>query len=133
MCLWSVHPQYLDKHGLMALWREGLLAQKALCASAAVSQSNPQLRRFKNNDNPLRAIGTYLSFVAAEGARQGYNLNHEKILYPNFDQEVIPVDASQIAFEAERLKNKLRIRDKLKFKQLSSSRDIAANPIFNIQ
>jgi hypothetical protein len=28
--LWSIHPKYLDATGLVALWREALLAQKVL-------------------------------------------------------------------------------------------------------
>ncbi|OAD21125.1 DNA-(apurinic or apyrimidinic site) lyase / pyrimidine dimer DNA glycosylase, partial [Candidatus Thiomargarita nelsonii] len=30
MRLWSLHPKYLDPKGLVALWRETLLAQKVL-------------------------------------------------------------------------------------------------------
>ena len=30
MRLWSIHPKYLDRQGLLAVWREGLLAQKVL-------------------------------------------------------------------------------------------------------
>ena len=30
MRLWSLHPRYLDAKGLVALWREGLLAQAVL-------------------------------------------------------------------------------------------------------
>jgi len=30
MRLWSIHPKYLDLIGLVALWREGLLAKKVL-------------------------------------------------------------------------------------------------------
>lgn len=123
----------MDKHGLIALWREGLLAQKALNGGAKGYQNNPQLVRFKRQDNPLKAIGTYLSFVAAEGARQGYKLNHEKILYPNFDEAVIEADLGQVAFEKEHLKDKLKRRDVIKFEELSSSKTIDANPIFNIQ
>lgn len=133
MRLWSVHPKYLDKYGLIALWREGLLAQKVLNGGAKGYQNNPQLLRFKNKDNPLKAIGSYLSFVASEGAKQGYKLNHEKILYPNFDEEMIEVDAAQIAFETEHLKSKLKLRDKSKFKELSRCRQIEINPIFNVQ
>lgn len=79
MRLWSIHPKYLDRYGLVALWREALLAQKALAGGAAGYQNNPQLIRFKNKENPLKAIGSYLSFVASEGARQGFKLNHEKL------------------------------------------------------
>lgn len=30
MRLWTLHPKYLDTKGLVALWREALLAQKVL-------------------------------------------------------------------------------------------------------
>ena len=30
MRLWSIHPKYLDCKGLVALWREALLAKKVL-------------------------------------------------------------------------------------------------------
>ncbi len=30
MRLWSLHPRYLDAKGLVALWREALLAQAVL-------------------------------------------------------------------------------------------------------
>ncbi len=30
MRIWTLHPQYLDRQGLVALWREGLLAQEVL-------------------------------------------------------------------------------------------------------
>jgi hypothetical protein len=30
MRLWSIHPKYLDRQGLLAVWREGLLAQSVL-------------------------------------------------------------------------------------------------------
>jgi len=37
MRLWSLHPRYLDAKGLVALWREGLLAQKVLAAVPSIS------------------------------------------------------------------------------------------------
>ncbi|MFP3165813.1 MAG: pyrimidine dimer DNA glycosylase/endonuclease V, partial [Nitrososphaeria archaeon] len=30
MRLWSLHPSFLDKQGILGVWREGLLAQKVL-------------------------------------------------------------------------------------------------------
>jgi hypothetical protein len=30
MRLWSLHPKHLDRQGLLAVWREGLLAQEVL-------------------------------------------------------------------------------------------------------
>jgi hypothetical protein len=46
MRLWSVHPKYLDARGLVALWREALLAQ-ALGEATAVwiaTVNNPHRR-----------------------------------------------------------------------------------------
>jgi hypothetical protein len=33
MQLWTLHPKHLDVRGLVALWREALLAQKILCGA----------------------------------------------------------------------------------------------------
>ena len=33
MRLWTAHPKYLDHQGLVAAWREALLAQKVLLHS----------------------------------------------------------------------------------------------------
>ncbi len=30
MRIWSLHPKYLDRQGLLACWRETLLAQKVM-------------------------------------------------------------------------------------------------------
>lgn len=133
MRLWSIHPQYLDKYGLIALWREGLLAQKVLNGGAQGYRNNPQLTRFKNTGNPLRSIGSYLSIIASEGARQGYRLNHEKIMYPNFEEEIMPVSKEQFDFEVKHLKAKLKIRDKSKYRDLEQAGNVKANPIFTLQ
>jgi hypothetical protein len=44
--LWSIHPKYLDAIGLVALWRESLLAQKVLAGKTEGYRSHPQLERF---------------------------------------------------------------------------------------
>lgn len=133
MRLLSIHPKYLDKHALIALWREGLLAQKALSDGASVGKDSVHLVNFKNKANPVRAIGSYLSFVAAEGAKQGCRLNHERILHPNFDNGFMEADAEQMVVEFEQLKARLKMRDKPKFKTLKDMRKIEANPVFNLQ
>lgn len=43
MRLWSLHPQYLDAKGLVALWREGLLAQAVLAGQTRGYKRHPQL------------------------------------------------------------------------------------------
>ncbi len=133
MRLWSIHPKYLDKYGLIALWREGLLAQKVLKGETKGYKNNPQLLRFKQTRDPLKAIGSYLSMVASEGAKNGYKFNHEKILYPNFDEEFIEVAPDQVRFEVAHLKNKLKVRDMEKYKEISGLSRADINPIFTIQ
>ena len=47
MRIWSIHPQHLDAKGLVALWRETLLAQKVLLGETRGYRNHPQLKRFK--------------------------------------------------------------------------------------
>jgi Pyrimidine dimer DNA glycosylase len=53
MRLWTVHPKYLDAKGLVALWREGLLAQKVLRGATKGYKHHPQLIRFRAQRNPV--------------------------------------------------------------------------------
>lgn len=133
MRLWSIHPKYLDKHALIALWREGLLAQKALSGKGLVDEANVQLVRFKKSANPVRAIGSYLSFVASEGAKQGCKLNHERILQPNFEAKFMTTDVAQMELEVEQLKARMKTRNKDKFKLLTDVHKFEANPVFTLQ
>ena len=59
MRLWSIHPKYLDARGLVALWREGLLAQKVLKGETRGYINHPQLNRFNSKRDPIGAIGRY--------------------------------------------------------------------------
>jgi hypothetical protein len=68
--LWSVHPRYLDRQGLTALWREGLLAQKVLAGGTRGYRHHPQLHRFRAAVDPLALIGAYLHEVAEEAGRR---------------------------------------------------------------
>lgn len=60
MRLWSIHPKYLDAKGLVALWREALLAQNVLLGNTKGYKNHPQLIRFKNHTDSISAIGFYL-------------------------------------------------------------------------
>ena len=46
MRLWSLHPRYLDRQGLLALWREALLARAVLGGRTRGYRNHPQLERF---------------------------------------------------------------------------------------
>lgn len=132
MNLLCLHPKYLDKHGLISLWQQGLNAQEMLQEMSA-SENNSHLGAFREKENPLRAIGAYLSMLASEGCRQGIKLNHERILFPNFDEKIIPVKAERVVFDANFLKEKLKKRNREKFLALDKEKRIELNPIFGLE
>ena len=47
MRMWSVHPSHLDRAGLVACWRESLLAQAVLAGRTRGYRNHPQLERFR--------------------------------------------------------------------------------------
>jgi len=66
MRIWSIHPKYLDTKGLVALWRENLLAKNVLEHNTRGYKNHPQLIRSKNSGTPLQAINHYLAAVYQE-------------------------------------------------------------------
>jgi hypothetical protein len=79
MRLWTLHPRYLDRQGLLALWREALLAQKVLQGGTRGYRSHPQLLRFREAAEPLALMAAYLREVHAEALLRGYSFNAAKI------------------------------------------------------
>lgn len=78
--MWSLHPQYLDRAGLLGCWRESLLAQAVLAGRTKGYRRHPQLERFRAEPAPLTAIAGYLSGLADEGERRGYRLDRSRIV-----------------------------------------------------
>jgi hypothetical protein len=109
MRLWSLHPRYLDARGLVALWREALLAQKVLHGDTRGYRKHPQLTRFKQQPDPQAAIAAYLREVQREAERRGYHFDAGKIA-PHAPAKIIPVTAGQLAYELTHLTAKLRLR-----------------------
>jgi hypothetical protein len=109
--LWSLHPSLLDSQGLVALWREGLLAQKVLLGQTKGYRFHPQLDRFRETKNPVSAIGAYLRAVADEAASRGYRFDASKIAQPRRRTAFLPVTRGQLEFERRHLQRKLRARD----------------------
>src|SRR5690348_4796971 len=107
MRIWSVHPKYLDVKGLVALWRESLLAKHVLENKTTGYKNHPQLNRFKEHRQPLHAINYYLSMVQEEAFKRGYRFNKEKIDW-NFGPVSMNVTRGQMNYEIEHLKNKLQ-------------------------
>ena len=129
MRLWSIHPSYLDVKGLVALWREGLLAQKVLLGRTQGYRNHPQLNRFKASRDPVAAIATYLTYVADEADRRGYQFNRKKIIGKRSNNK-IAVTRGQVQFEFEHLLKKLRTRDPEQYKRLKSMQRIKTHPLF---
>ena len=100
MRLWSLHPKYLDSKGLVALWREALLAREVLNGKTKGYKNHPQLIRFKINKNSHALINTYLLHIYHESISRGYKFNRNKI-GSEFTQSKIDVTDGQIEFELE--------------------------------
>jgi hypothetical protein len=131
MRLWTVHPKYLDQSGLVALWREALLAQKVLQNNTKGYQNHPQLIRFKTTDNPLGAIGRYLQEIYQESLRRGYHFDKSKI-NKNRVPSKIAVRRGQIEYEFEHLKQKLKKRDGIAYQNIKATSTPEPNPVFHI-
>ena len=79
MRLWSVHPRYLDARGLVALWREALLAKAVLGGRTKGYRQHPQLTRFRAHPAPRLAINAYLQAIHEEATARGYHFDRRKI------------------------------------------------------
>lgn len=129
MRLWAIHPEYLDAKGLVALWREALLAQNVLLGNTKGYKKHPQLNRFKNTSNPIGAIACYLRSIIDEADRRGYNFNRNKIVNKKINS-MIPVTSGQVEYEFKHLLEKLRKRDPDLYLPLEGIEKIKVNPIF---
>jgi hypothetical protein len=110
MRLWTIHPKHLDAKGLVALWREALLAQKVLQGRTRGYRYHPQLLRFRTVRKPAGALASYLAVVHEESVRRGYHFDHRKIGAKKFRGQ-IPETKGQLLYEWNHLKRKLSVRD----------------------
>ena len=136
MRLWSLHPKYLDSKGLVALWREGLLARAVLTGETKGYTKHPQINRFKIQDQSILFLDTYLFHVYTEAtSARGYNFKLEKIGV-NRTSRQIPVTSGQISYELKHLQMKLQKRDPDKYRTIKDLRGgkslILLNPVFEL-
>lgn len=108
MRLWSVAPQYLDSKGLVACWRESLLAQHVLLGQTVGYKNHPQLNRFRYNQN---ALSYYLYTIWAEAQNRGYNFDKNRIQNPTKLFNPVSVTDKQILYELNLLHSKISNRD----------------------
>ena len=131
MRLWSLHPCYLDARGLVALWREGLLALKVLKGMSGGYRRHPQLERFKTQSDPVAALNCYLWSVYDESVKRGYHFNAGK-LDPISPCVQVPVTNGQLAFELSHLKRKLKKRDPARYKRVVAVKECQSHPLFKV-
>ena len=129
MRLWSLHPEYLDQKGLVALWREGLLAQAVLKGETTGYRNHPQLQRFHVQSQPVFAIAAYLRAVHAEAAHRDYQFDGGKIA-PARPVPQIAVPQGQLDFEWHHLIAKLETRAPAWRAALGTPDPLAPHPLF---
>jgi len=131
MRLWTLHPQYLDAQGLVAVWREALLAQKVLLGQTRGYRNHPQLARFRELHDPVAGIASYLAGVHAEALRRGYRFDASKIVLPRWSGQ-IEATTGQLAYEWTHLCRKLSLRDPARLAEFSNVKMPEAHPLFRI-
>jgi hypothetical protein len=132
MRIWSIHPKYLDSKGLVALWRETLLAKNVLLGITEGYKNHPQLLRFKETKDPISSINTYLYYIYLESLKRGYSFNKSK--FCNHNEKIkMKVTDKQLNYEFEHLLKKLKIRNIEKYKEIKKEANLIAHPIFEIK
>jgi hypothetical protein len=130
MRLWSIHPRYLDSKGLVALWREALLAQAVLAGETKGYRNHPQLERFKASANPASFIAAYLKEVHLESLQRGYHFDESKI-GDRVPLGLLTVTEGQIEFEWSHLRAKLKTRDPERCRQNEIIKPLP-HPLFRV-
>ena len=130
MRLWTLHPQYLDSQGLVALWREALLAQAVLSGQTRGYHNHPQLLRFKQQPDPVASLASYLQAVHEESVQRGYRFDASKIALQRAPASMATGDG-QIAYEWQHLMAKLQQRSPQVHQQWQHTPSIALHPLFH--
>jgi hypothetical protein len=131
MRIWTLHPKYLDARGLVALWREALLAQAVLGGQTLGYTRHPQLIRFRESPSPAESIAAYLQAVHAEATRRGYRFDARKVASFN-GVEPIVVTQGQLDYEWVHLKAKLCLRAPVWLAGLKLRSHREPHPLFHI-
>jgi hypothetical protein len=129
MRLWSLHPRYLDPQGLVALWRETLLARAVLRGETRGYRNHPQLERFRAHAAPLTAIGSYLQTIHAEAVARGYSFDATKLTRVR-GCAPMAVTAGQLQYEWDHLLRKLSVRNPVLYEQWQANASPECHPLF---
>jgi hypothetical protein len=129
--LWTLHPMYLDARGLVAVWREGLLAQAVLAGRTKGYTRHPQLARFRTAADPLACIGSYLAAVHDEASGRGYRFDRSRIERVSRRARLTATEG-QVEYEWRHLRKKLALRDWTWLKTLKGIGKPAPHPLFRV-
>jgi len=132
MRLWSLNPKYLDRQGLLAVWREGLLAKKVLTGKTKGYKNHPQLIRFRNSKKALEYIDAYLFGLYLESLDRGYKFDKNKIGNLKILDKKIKVNSGQVIYEFNHLLKKLKERDREKYNQLKKTKRPQVHFLFKV-
>ncbi|MEW6165869.1 MAG: pyrimidine dimer DNA glycosylase/endonuclease V [Pseudomonadota bacterium] len=132
MRLWSLHPRYLDPQGLVALWREALLAQAVLRGETRGYRNHPQLERFRRHAAPLTAIARYLEGVQAEATARGYAFDAGKIRAAA-GAALLEVTSGQMEYEWAHLMGKLEARNAALYQKWRRTAAPEPHPLFAVR
>ncbi|HEV2209931.1 MAG TPA: pyrimidine dimer DNA glycosylase/endonuclease V [Verrucomicrobiae bacterium] len=131
MRIWTLHPRYLDTKGLVAAWREALLAQKVLQGRTRGYTKHPQLARFRSRPRAVQAIAAFLAGIADEAQLRGYHFDASKISRPRFRGQIEETQG-QLLYEWKHLLAKLRTRAPHLHRRLRVVTIPDAHPLFSI-
>jgi len=131
MRIWSIHPKYLDTKGLVALWRETLLAKHVLEGKTKGYKNHPQLNRFKAAENPVDCINQYLTVVYEEALNREYKFDKSKINW-NYKPSKLTVTSGQLQYETTHLLNNLKTRDVSMYNEVVKNKALYTHPLFEV-
>ncbi|HSE67041.1 MAG TPA: pyrimidine dimer DNA glycosylase/endonuclease V [Gemmatimonadales bacterium] len=131
MRLWTLHPKYLDPQGLVALWREGLLARAVLRGATRGYRHHPQLQRFRASTTPVTSLNRYLAAVHREATSRGYQFDAGR-LGPVRSGGLILETSGQLNYEWDHLLAKLRRRSPVRYRLLRNLERPEPHPLFHI-
>lgn len=130
MRLWSLHPSRLDAAGLVALWREGLLARKVLSGQTRGYTRHPQMERFRATSDPVSTIDAYLHAVWEEATQRGYRFDAQKIAPPDAPIPLLELTQGQLDYEYRHLLQKLHTRCPARYDSLLQAGSAPPHPLF---
>lgn len=121
----------MDRQGLLALWRESLLAKAVLRGETSGYRHHPQLLRFQATGVPRSAINAYLYEIHAESVARGYRFDGSKV-GPRRSMATIPVTSGQVQYEWAHLLTKLSARSRPLYLQWQGCAVPECHPLFHV-